>query len=380
MKRLLPLLLVLAMFLLLNPLARAHKPSDSYLQLHAGPQQLTAQLDVALRDLDVAIGLDADGDGALTWGEVRRAEARISSYVLARLELRRGSGMCQPQLEQLLINQHVDGAYAALMLRLDCAAADGAGISVAYRLLFDVDPLHRSVVSLHSGGTVTTGILAADAALLTLDPQLRPAWRQWLDFVGEGVWHIWIGYDHILFLLSLLLPAVLQLRGRQWQPAASFGPVLRDAAAIVTAFTVAHSITLSLAAFELVRLPTRLVESAIALSVIVVALNNIFPLLQRWRWGLTFGFGLIHGFGFAAVLSELQLGTGSLLLTVSAFNIGVELGQLAIVCLFLPLAFRLRHSGLYLPLGLRAGSAAIALLAALWLAERALNLQLLPGV
>ncbi len=159
------------------------------------------------------------------------------------------------------------------------------------------------------------------------------------------MWHIWIGFDHILFLLSLLLPAVLIWRASRWQAVETFRAAFVDVFRIVTSFTVAHSITLSLATLGFVSLPSRWVESAIAASVVLAALNNLWPLFHGRRWMVAFGFGLIHGFGFASVLVDLGLPRETLVLALVGFNLGVEAGQLAIVALFLPLAFALRRTG-----------------------------------
>jgi hypothetical protein len=202
-------------------------------------------------------------------------------------------------------------------------------------------------------------------------------WRQFGDYVRHGIWHIWIGFDHILFLLSLLLPAVLVYRDRQWQGRSTFRAAALDVLKIVTAFTLAHSITLTLATLGMVALPSRLVESAIAASVVLAALNNLWPLFHGRRALVAFAFGLIHGFGFASVLLDLGLPKSALLLSLVGFNAGVELGQIAIVALFLPLAFLARNTVLYRRGILGAGSCMIALLALAWLAERGLDVKLL---
>lgn len=163
---------------------------------------------------------------------------------------------------------------------------------------------------------------------------------------------------------------------RGWEPAARFGPVFWDVFRVVTAFTIAHSITLSLAALAVIQLPSRLVESAIALSVVLAALNNVWPLVHRGRWLVAFAFGLVHGFGFASVLADLGLPQDSLLVALVGFNLGVEAGQLVIVAAFLPLAYALRRTWLYRRLAFVGGSAAIALVAALWMVERAFEVQL----
>jgi HupE / UreJ protein len=196
--------------------------------------------------------------------------------------------------------------------------------------------------------------------------------------VREGVWHIWIGFDHILFLLSLLLPAVLVWRAPRWHPVDAFASAFWEVLKVVTAFTLAHSITLSLATLGVLSLPSRAVESAIAASVVLAALNNVRPVFTGRRWMVAFGFGLIHGFGFASVLGDLGLRQGTLLLALVGFNAGVEVGQLAIVAAFLPLAYGLRRSWFYRRLVMAGGSLLIAAVAALWFAERAFNLSVLP--
>jgi hypothetical protein len=164
-----------------------------------------------------------------------------------------------------------------------------------------------------------------------------------------------------------------------WTPASSFRSPFWDVAKIVTAFTIAHSITLSLASLGLVSLPSRWIESAIALSVVLAAVNNVFPLVHHGRWIAAFGFGLIHGFGFANALKDLGLPTGSLALSLFGFNAGVEFGQLFIVCAFLPLAYALRATWTYRRVVLAGGSMAIAAIAGVWLVERILNLQIISG-
>ncbi|MEO7863200.1 MAG: HupE/UreJ family protein, partial [Nitrospirales bacterium] len=183
----------------------------------------------------------------------------------------------------------------------------------------------------------------------------------------------------VLFLIALLLPAVLVRVAGRWEAGTDFYSVGWNVVTIVTAFTVAHSLTLSLATLEVIRLPSRLVESAIAASVVVAAVGNLYPMMPRRRWLVAFGFGLIHGFGFAAVLSDLGLSRGSLLLSLISFNVGVEIGQLAIVAMFLPLAYFLRHTWTYQRVVVVAGSLTIAGVALLWLLERAFNLKLLSA-
>lgn len=344
--------------------AHAHKPSDSYLALTAQGNELRGQWDIALRDLEFAIGLDANGDGAITWGELRNKQAEVAAYAFARLKVRE----CELKPGALLVDEHTDGAYAVLQFAGACGAALPQPLEIEYSLFADLDPTHRGLLRARFGERTVTGVLGPDQPQLSLDAEGRSRLAQFLDYGREGVWHIWIGFDHVLFLLSLLLPAVLL--------APRFAPASWDVLKVVTAFTVAHSITLALAALSVISLPSRLVESAIALSVILAALNNVWPVVRRGRWLVAFCFGLVHGFGFASVLTELGLPQDTLLLALVGFNLGVEVGQLAIVGVFLPAAFLLRDTWAYRRVVAVGGSAAIALIAFGWLVERALDVKL----
>jgi hypothetical protein len=193
-----------------------------------------------------------------------------------------------------------------------------------------------------------------------------------------GVEHIWRSYDHKLFLLSLLFPAVLVPGVKGWQACEGFRAAFIDVLKIVTAFTVAHSLTLSLATLGIVNLPARISESAIAISVVLAALNNLVAIIQAKRWVVAFCFGLIHGFGFAGVLTDLGLPRNVLALALVGFNLGVEAGQIAIVSVFLPLAYLLRRTWRYPNIVLAGGSSAIVVVAALWFVERAFDLNFLP--
>jgi hypothetical protein len=373
MKRL--LLLLIGFFYSLS--VYAHKPSDSYLTLSVDGRTITGQWDIALRDLDFAIGLDANGDAQITWGEVRAKHADIAAYAMSRLQLSSAGQTCPSHVTGHLVDDHTDGAYAVLRFKAECPAALET-LQARYALFFDIDPQHKGLLRLQYQGASSTAIFSPDKATQQFTLSRPSKLRQFVDYAREGVWHIWIGFDHILFLLALLLPAVVYREGKTWQAVRAFKPAFWSVLKIVTAFTLAHSITLSLATLGVISLPSRWVESTIAASVVVAALNNIFPLFRERRWMMAFLFGLIHGFGFASVLTDLGLPQDALIVALVGFNLGVEAGQLAIVAAFLPLAFALRHTWIYRRIILLGGSTVIALLAAVWLAERAFMLKLLP--
>jgi hypothetical protein len=340
--------------------ALAHKPSDAHLRLAIDGEQLDGRLDIAVRDLDAALTVDADGDGAVTWGELTAASPRISAYLTERLALAADGAPCELALGTAALVDLSDGAYLAQPITARCAAAPAASVTVTYRLLFDVDAQHRGLV--HVAGSTE---IIRDAAPVRIAVGGGASFGA---FVKEGIWHIWIGLDHVLFLLCLLLPAVFPRIGGRAQPAESLRGVARETLEIVTAFTLAHSITLVISAAGLVQLPSRLVETAIAISVVAAALNNLVRVIDA-RWAVAFALGLLHGFGFSSVLLDLGLPSDQLIASLLGFNVGVELGQLAIVVALLPVLFWIRRTLAYRAL-LYAGSGAAAVLATLWTFER----------
>jgi hypothetical protein len=191
--------------------------------------------------------------------------------------------------------------------------------------------------------------------------------------IPQGVLHIWIGIDHILFLVALMLTTVVVWRDGDWQPVDRFGQAMWRLLKIVTVFTLAHSITLLLAALDIISLPSRLVESVIALSIVLVALNNIFPRVREGGLWIILVLGLFHGLGFASVMGHLPFRMVDLLGVVIGFNAGVEIGQIAIVAVLFPILYLLRRSRLYEPVVLKGVSAVLIVVAGWWLLERSLQ-------
>ncbi len=197
-------------------------------------------------------------------------------------------------------------------------------------------------------------------------------------FVGEGVHHIVTGWDHVLFLLCLLLPAVMIRTRVGWRPVERVGHAVWPVAGIVTAFTLAHSITLTLAALKIVSLSPSFIEPAIAATIVLAAIDNVRPIFFGHRGWVTFAFGLIHGFGFAGVLAELDLAATQFVWALFQFNLGLELGQLAIVVFATGLLFVLRGRPGYPAWAIRGGSLAAIAVGVLWLIERIVDISLLP--
>ena len=296
--------------------------------------------------------------------------AALQVYVLAHLHLTGADGPCRMDFNSVQVNDRVDGSYLWLPFTADCGSALKR-LSIDYRLLDAEDPSHRGLLTLSAGGASQTAVLGGDSPARVFELDHPSPWPAFAEYLRAGIWHIWSGIDHLLFLLSLLLAGGAGAPSTRWEAVPMAAPAFANIVKVVTAFTLAHSITLSLAAFDVIRLPGRLTESVIAASIIVAALNNVFPLVTEARWRIAFAFGLLHGFGFASVLAEMGLPKGARLVSLVAFNLGVEAGQLAVVLAVMPLAYVLRSTAFYRRAVMPWGSSAIAALALVWLVQRA---------
>jgi len=361
--------------LLLPALAAAHSGSNAYLHLQSEGAALSLRADYALADLDDAIGIDADDDGQLTWAEVQAATPAISAYLVPRLAVRRGGEPCPLTARPgAAIADRSDGPYLVLRLEGQCARDAGAS-QLEVGALFEFDASHRVFARWQQGADETSAVLAPERASLAFGSNDASDTGTLGNYWREGLAHVWSGWDHLLFIAGLFLAAALVREGGRWQPAARLGPALLDAAKLVTAFTLAHAVTLCLTALGLLSLPTRLVESLVALSVAFAGLNNLWPLAGRRKlFALAWVFGLIHGTAIAGALLELGLPTQGRLLALFGFNLGVEAAQLLLVAVLVPLAFALRHWRGYVPLVLWPGSALVVVAGLVWFIDRAFAL------
>jgi hypothetical protein len=351
--------------------AHAHVASNGFLVANVAGQDVTGSMELAVRDVELAVGVDADRDGKVTWGELRAADPQLSAYLAQHVSFMAQSQACSLSFQALEVNDRVDGSYAWLPFKARCPAAVRQ-LTIRYTVMEGIDPSHRGLLTLTAGTAVQTGVLGGSAAPAAFAVFTPSRLRAFAEYFHAGVWHILSGIDHLLFLLSLLLPAVLLRKGGGWEPVPAARPALISVFKVVTAFTLAHSLTLTLAALDIVRLPSRLTESVIAGSIIVAALNNIFPVVTEHRARIAFAFGLLHGFGFASVLADMGLPQGARLVSLVAFNLGIEAGQLAVVITVMPLIYSLRSGAFYRRAFMPWGSAAIAAVALVWLVQRAI--------
>ncbi len=372
--------MLLAAAVLLAAPAHAHRLGESYVFLDVSDEALRGRFEVTLEDLQKVIALDADGDGEVSKAEFQARAGEVKSYLGRRLRFHDGDRIHAIEPTTTSFRRIEIALYAMVEFEIPTVDAVPEAIDVEYNFLFDaVEPEHRGLLVIQNNTRTGTVDNYSEVSMIFGPGTERQRlgltgtpWEQvFAAFVRHGVWHIWIGLDHILFIVSLLLPSVLVMQGSRWIPAESFRAALLFVVKVVTLFTVAHSITLSLAALDIIRLPSRLVEAAIAISITAAALNNLFGLFRGRIWMLVFGFGLFHGLGFANVLAPLGVEKGSLLTALVGFNVGVELGQLVIIGAVFPVLYAIRGWRSYQFQVVGVGSVALIVVSMAWFVERA---------
>lgn len=369
-------------FMIFSSMASAHQLSTGYLNLEVDnvqPRNLNGQIQLRWFDLDRKVNLDINHDGQLKWNEVTAKQIPLSEFVLTNLALSAGYGADQSQFCNLNLannmrtDTHFDEGYLVYDFSVICPeSVVDSSLIVKYTGIFDIDTDHKLVISvkgLKDASSNISGLIDHTNQSTEFSSEQSGILTTFSTFVYQGIVHILIGTDHILFIIVLLLTCALYRENREWRAKSSFVDIAKSAAWIVTAFTLAHSITLTAAALGWVVPSSRWVEFGIALSVLFTALNNIWPIIARLGW-ITFAFGLLHGMGFASVLAELGLAKEHKLLSIVSFNLGVELGQLAILALVIPLLFLVRKQSWYQHYGVNFGSFAIAAVAVSWCVER----------
>jgi len=356
--------------------AQAHSSSNSYITVSSFNEAAVLRADINLRDIDLVFDLDQNKDGKVSWGETLAKTAELKVWLEQGIQLSTKGQKCALAKMNIKASDHADGTYLSVEWTVACldVAEDGlSGLTLRYDLMFDQDNLHRALVKIDLPNFQSSAILSPDRPEFTLTKASGSSLKVLERYLLEGVWHIWIGIDHVLFLLSLLILAFLEPSRKsviQWPAVQNVKTAVLDILAVVTAFTLAHSITLGLTIFKWLEPSADLIEPAIALSVVAAALNNLLGWAALRRWQLAFAFGLVHGFGFANVLVDLGLPSDQLAIALGGFNLGVELGQIAIVLLFLPLAWWLRNTLFYRWVVVVGGSLTIAVLGIIWTLQR----------
>ena len=336
--------------------AAAHLGSTKYLVVEQVDGGVRVVADIDVIDAAYELEIPAERAAVLARGE------DVGRWLAREITVKVGGHACRAEAAAPRATERDRKPYLSVEILYTCPDREGA-IVLRDDAVFPDDAQHESLVSLGD----TAVVLRSGRRDLAVGEE-RGTGTLIGQFLVEGALHLWLGLDHVLFLLSLILVAG-EVAARE-----NLRRAIRDVAIIVTGFTVGHSVTLIAAALDWVRLDTQLVESTIALSIVVVAIWNMWkPEIRKGLPWVAVAFGLVHGFGFSNVLRELVIPQTGRVIALLSFNVGIELAQLAIVVAVIwPLAWWAKKSpGSYRRWVIVAGSAAIALIASYWFVERA---------
>ncbi|MEQ3728949.1 MAG: HupE/UreJ family protein [Tateyamaria sp.] len=362
--------------------AQAHSINQSYVYFDVTDTTLSGRVEVRLEELAKIVRPET-GTVPLTRDEVIASYPTLKTYFEERMTLFWEERRYDVAFDGVDFLDTEAGTFAQLGFEVLDVGLTPLTIEMSYDAMFaEVDSGHRGYALIGSNTRTSMGENESYISLAFLPGDGRqqlflndePTLQVALTFLEHGVWHIWLGFDHVLFLIALLIPAVMFVDQGRWSPAGGLRQSLMTTVKIVTVFTLAHTVTLSLATFNILTLPVVLVEAVIAISIAIVAFGTLFPRFHTQSWIIVFAFGLFHGFGFANVLEPLGLDPARKAVGLAAFNIGVELGQLAIVLAVFPILFALRHYRAYQFVSLQAGSVALIAVALFWFVERTQHL------
>jgi len=340
--------------------AWAHDPGLSGAIGRLQDNKLVLTIGYAIRDAGQLVPLDANNDGVVTPSEFALGQQRLAETVAGHIEVKFDGAIAKAEI----IGCQQDDARN-VSIRLSYPAPQAGLLAMNFTIIELLPFGHRMFFSLSDAGgkTLVEKLLSANAAAVTLQfdaaaaPPPEKTAHTLTEFILMGVEHIGTGYDHLLFLFALLVVT----------------RTFRSALVVITAFTIAHSITLAISTFNLVHISSNITEPLIALTIVYVGVENLVRHGDpHKRWLLTFSFGLIHGFGFATALREMGVGqrAGGVLMPLFGFNLGVELGQLTVAAIVLPIVWKLRTKENFLRYGVPACSTAVALAGAFWFVQR----------
>ena len=361
--------------------AFGHAKGEDYVFVNIQKDSIVGQFQINVDELREKLGIEVPTIGSTETETLRQSEDTIYRYINENFSIGPKSGPSyRIEFTGVKVGEKIT-EFVTYPFRIDASEIPDH-LKIYHNMFYEGDRNHRGLLlvqynaktEINYGNEHTALIFNPNNQTQELDLTNVPGLLHLREMVFQGVWHIWIGIDHILFLLALILPTVLTREEKHWTPVARPGRAVRNLLLIVTIFTVAHSITLSLAAFHIVQVSEQIVESVIALSIVLVALNNIFQWVSKGSLLTVFFLGLFHGLGFASVMGNLPFRMVDLMRMVVTFNIGVELGQIAIVVALFPILYRIRLSRYYVPAALTGGSAVLATIGSFWFVQRALGL------
>jgi len=378
-------------FLFSIGVANAHQTSTSFISFEPLSDYTVGEWKVSVDALNAVSPMDINNDGIIKWLEIRKQKNQIFKLLNKSVSVEtevKGCDFIFLGSDSLAAENILDMNYVVVPFRLTCPTEDLNTLS--YQFYFNLDNDHKVIVSLSTFKKTVVHMLSADNSLLMIKSDVN---KSFLNIVSAGVWHILIGFEHIIFLLILIIGIIFARKKINYQSivrAYEFKPKLMyksyEIIKVSAAFTLAHSITLALAALKIVSIPAQLIESLIAMTLVFAAIHNMrwfLPLKVAERmawpiWKMAFLFGLIHGFGFVSVLTELNLTVVNTAATLFAFNIGVELGQIGIILGFvlgiklLSLIFTNKNNEL--DMILPASSGLVIVLGLTWFVERSFDI------
>lgn len=367
--------------LLCNGPLWAHAKQENYVWLNVDEDAIVGRVELNANDVRDKLNIDIDELGTTRLEGLQVASNEIEQFIKKNLVFSDDTGEIPYTFGQPTLFSE-GGAYLQFPYKTTRLPAS-TEITIRNSIWLvppfsDQDRFHRSMIVAEYNKVSDQSFNQSNVAMVfspkrltqTLDLENPGSILNWQDFIWQGVVHIGIGLDHILFIVVLLLSAVVKNENGRWVPVVGIKAAFFNTLKIVTIFTIAHSITLTLAALDLVNVPAAIVETIIALSIIAMAVKNLFPGLSRHSWMLIFIFGLFHGLGFASVMGDLQFRVGFLERILIMFNIGVEIGQLILVAVLLPTLFWIRKKAFYQPIMLIGLSILTILISSWWVLER----------
>lgn len=365
--------------------AHSHALEESYVFLTMG-DSIEARVELGVVELNQALDLGLAEDGSVTEADLASVAPAIIEYVVAGIRVAPDGQDAKLTPHDVLLRNTSFTQFILVNLSAP-RPSPPEFIDVGYDLIFDAVPDHRTLLVVENNWLSSTFENEADWSLLfdestrqaRLDLSSSSLLLGLAGMVELGMEHIWTGIDHVLFLIALLLPSVMYRRDKGWQPLPGLKTAFFNVVKIVTSFTVAHTVTLSMATLDIVTVDSRLVESIIALSIAVVAIEIVKPMFGNWTYAAVFAFGLFHGFGFASILRDMPIPSDYVAWSLLGFNVGVEIGQLVIVAIAVPILFLLRNWSMYPRFTMPAGACALIVIASYWFIERAFEVDLPAG-
>ncbi len=360
----------------------AHNAGNSYLYLQIYPESINGRFEIALSDLNPALGLSGT-EFEITADNLDQRIGFLQEYYLEHVSISDGEDPLSIDFKAHdLLN--AEGGY--VLMPFDLAGFDPVpeSLTIDYSVLFDEDPAHRGFLLVEHNWATGTFANENQVSLVFGPGSRRQVYdltssgrlRGFLALIHLGAEHMVFGVDHVFFLLALLLTVAMSRDTGAWQPLEHLRPALLNVLTIVTAFAAAHAVALTLAALGLLRLPESLVETMIAASTTLAALNILFPLFRKRLWWIVFGLSLFHGMGFAGGLMNLGVLDDHLGLSVVGFNLGIEIGQIGIVAVLFPLLYAIRRLELYRKVILKVAAVGLILVSSVWVIERAFGVDI----